>query len=471
MKCNASSLLGRRAFLQLSSLAAAGSCLELASAAGRGSGAPYPTHVLRIRKGEVELAQGRCITTTTYNGQLPGPPLRATVGQRVLVDVYNETDTTEQIHWQGQSLADAAASVVPAHGLRRMEFTPRRAGVYLYHSQVVAAANLQAGLYSGQAGALLVESRSHAGRHDHEWVVVLKGCEPFMRRTARGCEVGYSALTVNGRLPGHGTALRARTGERVLLHVLNAGATESYSLELPDHVFEITALDGCPVPAAARVAALHLRPGERVSAYVVVKRPTGWVLREPVYSTSDLGHFGYTALSEPDETRSLVLTRHEAARSGFNRWSVNGVSFSTADPQAAFHVRLGYRYRLKIHNTSDEVVPLHLQRHRLQVVRGDSAGASAVRALAAGTLAPYAPEAGEFAVVGPAAGGSDAGELAAAERAGRSRAGGVLRDVVAVEARQQLEVDFIADSPGPALLHCTRQLHSDFGLMALIDYT
>jgi FtsP/CotA-like multicopper oxidase with cupredoxin domain len=445
LKCNASSLLGRRAFLQLSSLAAAGSCLELASAAERDAGAPHPTHVLRIRKGEVELAQGRCITTTTYNGQLPGPPLRATVGQRVLVDVYNETDTTEQIHWQGQTLADAAASVVPAHGLRRMEFTPRRAGVYLYHSQVVAAANLQAGLYSGQAGALLVEPRSHAGRYDREWVVVLKGCEPFMRRTARGCEVAYSALTVNGRLPGHGTALRARTGERVLLHVLNAGATESYSLELPGHDFEITALDGCPVPAATRVAALHLRPGERVSAYVVVKRPTGWLLRETAHSTSDPRYFGPTALSEPDETRSLVLTRHEAARSGFNRWSVNGVSFSTADPQPAFRVRLGYRYRLKIHNTSDEVVPLHLQRHRLQVVRGDSAGASAVRALAAGLVA-----------AGPADG---------------SRAGGVLRDVVAVGARQQLEVDFVADSPGPALLHCTRQLHSDFGLVALIDYT
>jgi len=89
---------------------------------------------------------------------------------------------------------------------------------------------------------------------------------------------------------------------------------------------------------------------------------------------------------------------------------------------------------LKIHNASDEVVPLHLQRHRLQVVRG----------------------AGGVAAAGPAEG---------------ARAGGVLRDVVAVGARQQLEVDFVADSPGPALLHCTRQLHSDFGLVALIDYT
>lgn len=431
MKCNASSLIGRRAFLQLSSLAAAGSCLgPLASAAAGGTAA---THVLRIQKGEVELASDRRITTTTYNGQLPGPLLRAIVGQRLLVDVHNETDSAEQIHWQGQSPADAAVSV-PARGRRQMEFTPRWPGLYLYHSQVVAASNLQAGLYSGQAGALLVEPRNHGGHYDREWVVVLKGCEPYLRRTVGGCEVGYRALTMNGRLPGHSPPLRARTGERVLLHVLNAGATESYSLELPGHFIEIAALDGCPVAAPTTVAALHLRPGERISAYVVVNQPTGWLVRESVAPTSDLGDFGCTALSEPDETRSLVLTRHDAARSGFNRWSVNGGSFSTADPRPAFRVQHGFRYRMKIHNTSDETVPLHLQRHRLQIVR-------AVAAAAAGASAE------------------------------RSSVGGAVRDVVAIGARQTAEVDFVADSPGPALLRSTRQLHSDFGLVALIDYT
>jgi FtsP/CotA-like multicopper oxidase with cupredoxin domain len=420
LKCNASSRVGRRAFLQLSGLAAAGSCLgPLAGATERGAA----THVLRIQTEEVELAPGRCITTTTYNGQLPGPVLRAFVGQRVLVDVYNETDSTEQIHWQGQSSADATAAV-PARGRRRLEFIPHRAGVYLYHSQVVAGANLQAGLYSGQAGALLVEPHNHSGRYDREWVVVLKGYDPHLRRTLRGCEVGYRTLTSNGHLPGHSPPLRARTGERVLLHVLNAGATESYRLELPGHFFEIAALDGCPVPVPTRVAALQLHPGERVSAYVVVNEPMGWLLRESVDSTSDLADFGTTALSEPDETHSLVLTRHDAARSGFNRWSVNGAAFSAADPKPVFRVQYGACYRLKIHNTSDEIVPLHLQRHRLQIVA--AAGVSA---------------------------------------------GAALKDVVVIGARQRLEVDFVADSPGAALLRCTRQLHSDFGLVALIDYT
>jgi FtsP/CotA-like multicopper oxidase with cupredoxin domain len=432
VKCNASSQFGRRAFLQLSGLAAAGSYLgPLASGAEPASPAPRATHTLRIRQGEVELAPGRRITTTTYNGQLPGPQLRATVGQQVRVDVYNETDTTEQIHWQGQSLADATTAIVPAHSWRRMEFTPERAGLYLYHSQVVAATDLAAGLYSGQAGALLVEPRQHPGRYDRQWSVVLKGCEPFLRRTGRGYEVGYSALTLNGRLPGHSPPLRANTGDRVLLHVLNAGATEVYRLELPGHGFEVTALDGCSVPMPARVAALHLTPGQRVSADVVVSQPSAWRVREAADSMLDLGQFGAPEINEPgptlagptagdataaSATLAMVLTRHPAARSGFNRWSVNGMSFSSADPQPMFRVRAGSRYRLQIHNTSDEIIPLHLQRHRLQM-------------------------------------------------------NGVDRDVVAIGPQQRVEVDFLAKGGGPALLHCTRQLHADFGLRALLDYT
>jgi FtsP/CotA-like multicopper oxidase with cupredoxin domain len=160
-----------------------------------------------------------------------------------------------------------------------------------------------------------------------------------------------------------------------------------------------------------------------------MNRPTGWLVRESVDSTSDLRYFGSRRISEPDETHSLVLARLEAARSGFNRWSVNGTSFSAAEPQPAFRVQRGARYRLKIHNTSDEMIPLHLQRHRLQIV------------------------------------------TAAGAPAARSPAGGIVKDVVAIGARQRVEVDFVADGHGPALLHCTRQLHADFGLVALIDYT
>ena len=45
-----------------------------------------------------------------------------------------------------------------------------------------------------------------------------------------------------------------------------------------------------------------------------------------------------------------------------------------------------------------------------------------------------------------------------------------MKDVVMLGGFQELEVDFVADNPGPTLFHCHQQLHMDFGFMALFHY-
>ena len=47
---------------------------------------------------------------------------------------------------------------------------------------------------------------------------------------------------------------------------------------------------------------------------------------------------------------------------------------------------------------------------------------------------------------------------------------GLLKDVVNVPRRQTVKVDFVADNPGPSLLHCHMQEHQDFGFMTLVKY-
>jgi len=46
----------------------------------------------------------------------------------------------------------------------------------------------------------------------------------------------------------------------------------------------------------------------------------------------------------------------------------------------------------------------------------------------------------------------------------------VMKDVVVVPARKQVEVDFAADNPGPTLFHCHQQLHMDYGFMTMVQY-
>jgi FtsP/CotA-like multicopper oxidase with cupredoxin domain len=47
---------------------------------------------------------------------------------------------------------------------------------------------------------------------------------------------------------------------------------------------------------------------------------------------------------------------------------------------------------------------------------------------------------------------------------------GVMKDTVMVAPHKQVEFDFVADNPGPTLLHCHQQLHMDYGFMMLFEY-
>lgn len=59
-------------------------------------------YTLRITATPIEIAPKKIISTITYNGQFPGPLLRFKEGQQVTVDVFNDTETPEQLHWHGQ---------------------------------------------------------------------------------------------------------------------------------------------------------------------------------------------------------------------------------------------------------------------------------------------------------------------------------------------------------------------------------
>ena len=90
---------------------------------------------LRIGTGLVELAPDHIVSTTLYNGQFPGPLLRFKEGQRVVVDVHNDTDTPELVHWHGLMIpsdvdgaAEEGSPYVPARGVSRIAFVPKPSG-------------------------------------------------------------------------------------------------------------------------------------------------------------------------------------------------------------------------------------------------------------------------------------------------------------------------------------------------------
>ena len=101
-----------------------------------------------------------------YNGQFPGPLIRLKEGQPVTVDIFNDTDVPEQLHWHGQMVpvdvdgaSEEGTPYVPAHGKRRITFTPRPAGFRFYHTHNRAGANLARASTAGR----LAQSTSRPG--------------------------------------------------------------------------------------------------------------------------------------------------------------------------------------------------------------------------------------------------------------------------------------------------------------------
>src|SRR5580704_11863981 len=128
----------RREFVRLS---AAVSTASLGAFAAEESALQAPNLKLRIAPVSLDIGPGKTIKTVGYNGSVPGPILRFSEGKPVTVDVYNETDVAETVHWHGQLIPSAVdGSVeegtpdVPAHGHRRYRFTPKPAGTRWYHT-------------------------------------------------------------------------------------------------------------------------------------------------------------------------------------------------------------------------------------------------------------------------------------------------------------------------------------------------
>ena len=154
---------------------------------------------LQIAPMMVELAPQVVISTIGYSNKVPGPLLRVREGQRVTVEVVNDTDVPEYVHWHGLHIPSDVDGVeeegtppVPPHGRRRYQFVARPAGSRWYHSHTAAMMDLHRGAYTGQFGFFMIDSANDPGRYDQEVFLALREWEPYLDHDGSGRGVGGS---------------------------------------------------------------------------------------------------------------------------------------------------------------------------------------------------------------------------------------------------------------------------------------
>jgi FtsP/CotA-like multicopper oxidase with cupredoxin domain len=490
--------MGRRDFVKWSGvvvLAAAGGVGTARLTACSHPSQPSPPngkvdYTLRIGTGTVELAPDRVVSTLTYNGQFPGPLLRFKEGQRTWVDIYNDSDAPEQLHWHGQQVpvdvdgaAEEGTPYIPAHGMRRISFEPGPSGFRFYHTHVVPRADLSRGQYSGLVGPVYIEPKQNAGAYAQEIFLTLKEFGPTFSRGGdmasdflagtedpelkdkgeavmsaslargdpKGYEVGYYAFAINGRMLGYGDPIRVQTGQRVLLHVLNGSATETRSLALPGHTFTVIALDGNPVPNPAPVPVLWLGAAERISASIEMTNPGVWVLGD---------------LADSDRQAGMGIVVEYAGRTGDPQWA----------PPPPF--KWDYR-RFSAPNataaTPDQTIDMLIEK-RNAADNGFNVWTINGKPFSMATNQPvYDLQNGKRYRVRFRNATDDLHPMHLHRHtfeitsiAGAATAG-LRKDVAMLGGYQSMEIDFTADQRGLSLLHCHQQIHMDYGLMALLN--
>jgi len=455
-------VLTRRSLLKLGSMAAASAALPK----------PVPSlapadYTIDIAPYTLDISPKHSIKTTAYNQQVPGPLLRFREGKQVTIDVVNRTENEEIVHWHGLFLPpdvdgamEEGTPMIPAAGVSskavRYTFTPSPSGFRWYHTHTFAGTDLKKAQYTGQHGFLWIDpaaSRDNPARYDQEFFLALHDWDGEMAGSSDGSmNPEYKFSTINGRVLGFGEPLRVRQGQRVLLHILNSSPTEQHWLAFAGHQIRVVALDGNPVPNPQLVPMLRLAPAERVCAIVEMNNPGVWILGEvrkhiqaagmgvvieyagntgkPVWQQPESLVWNYNNFAATVQAQSeagniidipLVFESRFAGHGAPDHWTINGKSWPETSAAPLVH---GQRYRLQFKNPSSDDHPVHLHRHSFEL-----------RSL------PRNPD-----------------------------TRGILKDVVLVEAKTELHVEFIADNPGATLFHCHQQNHMDEGFMMLFRY-
>src|SRR5579863_2209189 len=478
-------MVKRRDLLKLGGLALAQAASARVALAGQApampGGAPdaKADYTLRIAPVTVELDRSHIISTTGYNGIAPGPVLRMREGKTVTVEVINDTDTPELVHWHGMLIPpevdgteEEGSPMVAPHGRHRFQLTPSPAGSRWYHSHAMAMDDLHKGAFTGQFGFIYVEPGNDPGHYDQELFLALRDWEPFftgtmddedddthdgpllekpatMNTAPDGLEVGSMTYSINDKALGSGDPIRVREGQRLLIHFLNASAIENRRVALAGHKMKVIAMDGNPVPTPQTLDSVFIGAGERVDVVVEMTQPGVWILgatekpiresglgvvveyagqhRPPQWVDPPKFRWDYTVFGKqgspaatPVQNIETIFEKIPGGAGKFNLWLVNGKPYPH---DREFVLQQGVRYRLTMRNRTDDAHPMHLHRHLWEVI----------------------------------------------EVNGKTTAG-LMKDTVVVPYFGRAVVDFTADHPGLSLFHCHIQQHMDYGFKALFRY-
>ena len=279
----------------------------------------------------IEIAPGVKYSAWTFGDQVPGPTIRARVGDKIRFSMTNRSDEpmpgvqvtaapmmhSMDFHAAMVSPQDKYRSIAPGQTIE-FEFTLNYPGIFMYHC---GTPMILEHIASGMYGAVIVEPRGgYPTKVDREYVIVQS--EFYAKPDPDKRKVGGAPLYVldGDRLrasqPTHTVfngvhngmvkkPLPAKPGERVRLHVLNVGPSKTSSFHVVGTIFDRVWFEGNPDNQFRGMQTVLLGSSNSASVEFVIPESGSYIMVDHHFANASQGAIGLISTSAKSEEKDL----------------------------------------------------------------------------------------------------------------------------------------------------------------------
>jgi len=290
---------------------------------------PSPVKEIRLDTTHkiIEIAPGVKFSAWTFGDSVPGPAVRARVGDRIKFTMTNRSDEpvpgvqmtaapmmhSMDFHSAMVSPQDKYRSIAPGQTIS-FEFTLNYPGVFMYHCGTpMVLEHIASGMY----GMMVVEPRDgYPTKVDREYTVIQSEFytrpDPAKRKVdgqplyvLDGDRVRSKAPTYtvfNGRYNGMvDKPLPAKPGERVRLFVMNVGPSNTSSFHVVGTIFDRVWIDGNPDNQFRGMQTVLLGSSSGAIVEFVIPETGNYVMVDHHFANASQGAIGIIAAGGPAE--------------------------------------------------------------------------------------------------------------------------------------------------------------------------
>ena len=266
----------------------------------------------------IEIAPGVKFSAWTFGDQVPGPTIRARVGDKIRFSMTNRSDEpvpgvqltaapmmhSMDFHAAMVSPQDKYRSIAPGQTIE-FEFTLNYPGIFMYHC---GTPMILEHIASGMYGAVVVEPRNgYPTKVDREYVIVQSEFyakpDPGKRKADGAPLYVLDGERLRAAQPTHTVfnglhngmvrnPLAAKAGERVRMHVLNVGPSKTSSFHVVGTIFDRVWIEGNPDNQFRGMQTVLLGSSNSATVEFVIPEDGSYIMVDHHFANASQGAIG-----------------------------------------------------------------------------------------------------------------------------------------------------------------------------------